>query len=110
MASIGTHLGGVEGLVKPQLAMHEASDLGREQALRCVGLVARLLHAGLQLRDVLQRNKGEHAQELDDLSVPHARQQVLIELEGRHLLCTAAATRSVPVFTCLRYPACSMPQ
>jgi hypothetical protein len=67
--------------------VHEARDLGRQQLLRGVGLVGRLLHGMLQRGDVFERQEGQLPQKAYDLLVRDARQQELVELEGRQLVC-----------------------
>lgn len=70
--------------------MHKARDLLGQQLLSRVGRVAApLLHAVLQAADVLQREKGQHLQKPYDVRVGYAADQVLVEFEGRQLVCSS---------------------
>lgn len=89
----GTHLCGLERLIKSLLPVHESRDLGRQQALCGIWPVPRLAHALFEGLEVIQWHKGEHAQELEDLCVPHVAQQVLVELEGGQLVCREGGQR-----------------
>ena len=61
--------------------MHKACDLLGQLALRCVGSVAGLPHVRFNGCDFLQGEKGEHAQEFDDLLVADRGKEILVELE-----------------------------
>ena len=100
--SLGADLCGFQGLIKPLLPVHKAGDLCSQQPLRCVRLVARLLHAPLQGFYVLQGHEGEHAQEHDDLLIAHICQQVLVELEGRQLVCRPEMSYHLMLQMCCR--------
>ena len=81
------HLCGLQRLIKPLLAVHKARDLSSQQPLRCVWPVPWLMHALLQGFQLSKGHEGEHAQELDDLSIAHIGQQVLVEPEGGQPIC-----------------------
>jgi len=49
--------------------------------------VGRNLHAVLQALDVLEGEEGEHPEELGDVGIGGAGQQVLVELEGGQPIC-----------------------